>query len=242
MRLANGRYFCWLILSILLIACGQSSRTGTTPRPLLVRSMIIPVDSLLERDARMEAFLKPYSAQIDFAAGQSIGRLSKPLAPPSETDELFTLVARMIAAELQESGQQRPHAIILDARMVTAGLDSGAVTLGDLYRVLPHDQDLVLFQIQSGALKTLLKSASNEANVFLFDVAAPLEDPVVLVATADLLQKNARLFQPLHEAMERHTTGLRQLMIRGFRRAGTVAADRYFGGGEPLSVGENDES
>ncbi len=242
MHVNCGRCF-WLIMMLVLAGCGQSGKRSTHSRPLLVRSQVILIDSLKDRSAEFDAFLEPYEEQVRHIASQDIGRLAKSFGPSPEFASPIPLFAEIIADQFEERSGHRPVAILMEASLHSIELDSGVVTLGQLYEKIPPGRELVYLELTVEQFAAFADGVSEPGDLTLIRLSDMNATPGALITTRKIASSSSGILTEQQE-VEWVTLdlNLRRALLSGFRKAGETPVDHFYQPAEPISAGGADGS
>ncbi|MDR1591470.1 MAG: 5'-nucleotidase C-terminal domain-containing protein [Prevotellaceae bacterium] len=231
-------YASFFALLLFLTGC------GTKPQPVIVEAEIIPVMPGAASDAHaINAWLAPYKRHVDSVMNVKIGTASADLLRDLPNAPLNNFVADA----MWEFGQK--HFGKIDVAVsnfggLRADLRQGDITIGDIYRVMPFDNMVVVLTLDGHTVSELAQAIARKGG----DVTSGITMDIVTtnegnraeririqgapintkrsyrVVTTDYLSFGEDKLEPLGEYMrlENSFVELRTVLIEKVRQMGAV--------------------
>ena len=150
---------CWIIMGAGLWACSSANTVH-------VKAEMKPVNSALEISSTIDSIVRPYrdtlqlqmgeviaEATVDYVGGRPVSSLGNWV-----TDALFANQTKFIRLST-------PVMCLLNTGGLRASINKGLVTLGDLYKLMPFDNELVWVRLPASTLNDIaiyLKTSGGE--------------------------------------------------------------------------------
>lgn len=180
----------------------------------------------------LQAFINSYKVQIDSVMNQQIGTASQTLAAGKPQ----SLLANFTADILMQAGREFTGKPVQFAVMNNGGLrapiNAGVVTVGDIFKVFPFENELVVLELKGTEVNELFKrlaaiggeglggcelvTKDNKVQSLLIGGKPVVADSSYWMATIDYLADGNSGMSVLEQAQERINTGvrLRDVMIQ----------------------------
>lgn len=155
-----------LFITALTFACNHRSHvTGITPGYVEMNS------TAEQNDSAIHALLNPYKLQLDSVMNVIVGQTAFPL--PNEKGKTETLLGNFVADACLNAGNSkynpedgRPVQVcILNNGGLRASLPGGNVTRGNVYELMPFDNEIVVVTISGSRMWDLVKFAAASGGV-----------------------------------------------------------------------------
>lgn len=132
-----------------------------TPTPVYQQYQI---DDALEADSSILAYYAPYKQQLEAEMNRAVGRTAVALTKPGNQPE--TLLGNFFADALLEEGKKlEPRAQLSFGTKggLRRELQQGAITIGDLFELMPFENELVVLELTADHISQLTQfiAASN---------------------------------------------------------------------------------
>ncbi|MGL4293732.1 MAG: 5'-nucleotidase C-terminal domain-containing protein [Bacteroidales bacterium] len=198
----------------------------------------IIIDSTLDRsaDPQLQAFVDSYKQQIDSVMNVRIGTASQTLASGKPQSLLANLTADILVQAGSEYTGKPVQFAVMNNGGLRAPINAGAITVGDIFKVFPFENELVVLELKGIQVKELFKRLAaiggeglsgcqfeikNNQIASLLIGGKPVDDEQVYwMATIDYLADGNSGMSVLEQAHERINTGirLRDVMIEYVQR------------------------
>ncbi len=145
----KSNLFIGLILGAGLTACSSyfvsSYKTNTTA-----------VDAKKNHSEWVESFIKPYKDSLDADMGKRIAYAPVDLVVARPSGNLNNWVAdATLKYTLRNNQIDGPVMCIFNTGGIRANLNKGNITLGDIYKIMPFDNRVVILKMPMSALKEI---------------------------------------------------------------------------------------
>lgn len=175
----------------LLSACGS---TRLAPQWVQEDTTALAVDSLVEADAGMQANIKPYKAKLDVSLDSIVGYSARELQKENVESALGNFVADLI----QEAAQDSLDTAV-DMGVVTIGglrmpLPQGAIRLGDVYEVMPFENQILVLRLTGAEVQELFEFAAERKIVAISNSKMVVQEgkPVSILIAGEPLDLSKR--------------------------------------------------
>lgn len=162
-----NRFFLPIGLSILfIVACNHKSHvTGITPGYEVMNA------SVEQNDSAVHAILFPYKLRLDSVMNAVVGQTA--FALPKEPGKTETLLGNFVADACLAKGNSaykpadgKPGQVcILNNGGLRASLPAGNITKGNVYELMPFDNEIVVVTISGAKMWDLVKFAAASGGV-----------------------------------------------------------------------------
>jgi 2',3'-cyclic-nucleotide 2'-phosphodiesterase (5'-nucleotidase family) len=145
----------FIIFTVLILSCASSKQDIRELSSIESRNL--QIDSTLSADPAMTAYIQPYREDLDNKMGVVIGisalalRKGKPEAP------LNNFVADLMLERANREFDKPVHVALTNRGGLRAAIPEGQVTLGNIYEVMPFENELVVLEMMGIQLLTLAK-------------------------------------------------------------------------------------
>ncbi|QJW91136.1 5'-nucleotidase C-terminal domain-containing protein [Spirosoma taeanense] len=195
-----------------LSACQSSYHlTSRTANRIVVDSVAAPADSSVTR------FLQPYKQGLDKSMNEVLVRLSQPLEKRSPESALDDMLADAL---LKQASQRYGKAIDvshLNYGGIRNGLPAGNITVGNVFEVMPFDNQLVVLTLTGKQLQQFLDHfATNDEALVVGGIRAVINNKAVRSVTFT----NGRTLQP----DQTYTVAMSDYIANGGSGAGFLKA------------------
>lgn len=230
-----------VLLPLLLASCKAPLAVGS-----VVANKNQSINAQLQEDPAMAAFIAPYKVTLEEKMSAPIASTTEPLTRQGANSSLGNLMADLTLFGAQDfaksQGLGQIDAAIINIGGLRTDLSAGEITLGNIYEVMPFENELVLVSMDKKAMEELFEfyranKGNNPVSGLLIETSAdklqralvggrPLEEgKKYVVATSDYLAlggDNMSFFQK----GEIQLTGikLRDLYIEKFREIKEIKA------------------
>ncbi|MBW3544044.1 MAG: 5'-nucleotidase C-terminal domain-containing protein [Bacteroidetes bacterium] len=175
----------WALWS-LLTACGSSR---LAPQWVQEDTSALPVDSLIQADASVQASIQPYKEKLDVSLDSIIGYSARELQKETVESALGNFVADLT----QEAAQDKLDTAV-DMGVVTIGglrmpLPEGAIRLGDVYEVMPFENLVLVLRLTGKEVQELFEFAAERKIVAISNSKMVVRDgkPVSILINGEPL-------------------------------------------------------
>jgi 2',3'-cyclic-nucleotide 2'-phosphodiesterase (5'-nucleotidase family) len=158
-------YACWLML-VLAAGC----KTSYQPSSKNVR--LTPMDSAVAPKPEVEDFIAPYKKQLDEKMNRVIGKAPKDITKAGDKESaLGNLVADLQAVKAAEySGKKIDLSLVTSGGLRVPMLASGDITVGDIYELMPFDNEVWVLTLKGETLQKMFVYMGNRNGVSLANV------------------------------------------------------------------------
>lgn len=221
-----------IILGAGLTACSSYLASDITSKTTVV-------DATGEKDSWVINYVQPYKDSLDADMGKVIAFAPTSLVVERPSGTLNNWFADAVLSHMTKTVRfSDPVFCLFNTGGLRANINEGAVTLGDIFKVMPFDNMLVYVRIPKTVLPEIeayLKKSGGEpiANAKLVDGnfvldADNLESDYVILITSDYLAAGGDKMNFMSKRTELIETGilLRDALIQIALEQGTLSIDR----------------
>lgn len=180
----------------------------------------------------LQAIVESYKVQIDSVMNQQIGMASQTLAAGKPQSLLANFTADILVQAGREFTGKPVQFALMNNGGLRAPINAGAVTVGDVFKVFPFENELVVLELEGDEVKELFKRVAaiggeglagcelvtkdNKVESLLIGGKPVNDDATYWMATIDYLADGNSGMSVLEDAEERINTGirLRDVMIQ----------------------------
>lgn len=177
----------WLLVALALPLSAQQART-----PHYDGFKIYPVDASIPPDPAVERVLAPYRAKVEAAFGRVLCQAPRGLfrGRKGEPNALGFWMADLMRAAAAKATGLKVDAAITNSGGLRANLRPGPVTVGDVYEVMPFENELVVVEMTGAQIiRAVEQGIERRAGEPVSNLKAALsgtpERPVCTVTFAD---------------------------------------------------------
>jgi 2',3'-cyclic-nucleotide 2'-phosphodiesterase (5'-nucleotidase family) len=232
-KYAMVRYMAYaMVVALLLEACQKRLQYQSK-----VES--IPINSELLADARIDSIIEPYKQRLAAEISRVLAYSDTAVDRPKSSYEhpLGNFTADLMLQKAQALQPQTSISVITFGGLRT-GFPAGAVTVGDMFELMPFENELVILTVEGKTLAKLFDYMIRKKNTALGGIHLEIADGKVrnawiageawnpkhtyLVAISDYLANGGDEMDFWKEAKKRQETGvkIRDILIEGVEKAG----------------------
>jgi len=147
---------CWLF--ICLIGCGTIPERDKSPLAEIESGVYLPVQGELDSDIEVSQLIKPYRDKMHAVMDEQIGVAMKDLERGLPESLLGNLVADAILLQARQSSE-----VPVEMALTNSGglrvplLPRGPIVIGDVYRLVPFDNRVVILTMSGRQIEELAK-------------------------------------------------------------------------------------
>lgn len=225
------KYCIIIALGAGLLACSPHLNTGYKAERIVVQ----PVSG---KDPAMDSLVAPYRRELAKEMNRVIGSVAQDLSPERPNSLLGQWVTDLTLQYGRDSllaGQtELPVICLMNTGGLRASLSKGPLTVGDIYKIMPFDNQIVALKLPVEQLSEMAKYITQSGGepiagcilenggIRFTDV---VEEPIHFwVITSDFLANGGDKMLFLQKAVERKTRGtlLRDLLLREATRQSVI--------------------
>lgn len=235
-----------LLVAASAVLAAQDPLPAEAPRPRL-EAQVVPVGEAVAEDAEVAKIVAPLAAELRASFGEVIAEAPLGLfrGRGGEENLLGYWVADLMRARAAQVTGRRIHFAITNSGGLRANIRSGPVKVGDLYEVMPFENELVVADytgaeimdiVRTGVQRRLGEPCSGVKAVLSGTVEAPVltitwadgspiaPEATYAVATSDYLLASGDSISSLCKGRNAFTTGLplRQILLDAAIQAGRL--------------------
>lgn len=218
-----ARIFFIFIIGAGLSACSFGKQT-------FVRGNEIAVDQSYPLSRSVDSIVAPYKAELDREMNQVIAYAETDFINARPSGNLGNLVADIIYAKGASLLEEKPAICLVNFGGLRAPISKGNVTLGDIYKLMPFDNQLVLVKMPAASIYEirdyLLQSGGEPISGFRIDgdriydaSGAPWKEQDYWVITSDYLMNGGDRMSFFEKKLEVLSTGIlfRDVLVDHFK-------------------------
>ncbi|MBC7447227.1 MAG: 5'-nucleotidase C-terminal domain-containing protein [Hymenobacteraceae bacterium] len=162
-------------LNLLLLAAGTLLFAACTPRAYYVTALAPgpvtasqPVTAAVPTDSAAEQFIRPYRRRVVREMREVIGTSGQAWLKPGKlgTNAPLTVwIAGVLRVEAGRALGQTPDFTVLTNGSVRAGLPQGNITLGNIFEIMPFENELTVLPVPGPVVRQLCDYAGKYNNV-----------------------------------------------------------------------------
>lgn len=185
-------------LKIFIFILGAGLSACSFGKHTFVKSKSIPMDQRLGNSRTVDSIVSPYKVVLDKEMSEVVSYAEVDFINQRPSGNLGNLMADIILAKGQEMLPKEKVICLINFGGLRAPISKGNVTLGDLFKVMPFDNQLVLLKMPASSITQirdyLLKSGGEPIAGFKIDQQAiydengnPWKEADFWVVTSDYL-------------------------------------------------------
>lgn len=118
----------------------------------------VKIDQEIQRSEEIESLIAPFRARLDSTMNEVIGYASRDLSTQGSYEStLGTFVTRLLLTQSILSFDREVDVAIMNHRGgLRAPINEGPITLGDVYEVMPFENEMVLLEIPGDSLSEVI--------------------------------------------------------------------------------------
>jgi 2',3'-cyclic-nucleotide 2'-phosphodiesterase (5'-nucleotidase family) len=145
----------FFLVVIILFSCASSRQD--IRKLSSVESRNIEIDSTFSADPLLNAYIQPYRKELDEMMGVVIGSSAVALRKGKPEALLNNFIADLMLERANQEFDTLVHVALTNRGGLRAAIPEGPVTLGNVYEVMPFENELVVLEMQGIQLVTLAK-------------------------------------------------------------------------------------
>jgi 2',3'-cyclic-nucleotide 2'-phosphodiesterase (5'-nucleotidase family) len=234
-------YFCRMHFRILLLAIVAGF---TACHPATYRAYTadrIAVSGSMERDAEIDSLIAPYSSALALEMNRPIGTAENDMPIHRPSSVLGNWVADVVLqfgrdSLLKNEPVSVPVIAILNTGGIRASLSKGQLTVGDVYKVMPFDNQVVALKLPASRVEEIvayIRQTTGEpvagfrivnGKVFFDGIPEGTEIAYFWVITSDFLANGGDKMMFLQQPQDKMMTSvfLRDLLLKEIETRKTV--------------------
>lgn len=129
----------WILLIGVFIVASCS-----TTNELFATSATIPMDASLSSNQRIDSLVAPYKKSLDEEMNEVIAKALDNFIPERPSGTLNNWAAdAVLASQIAKARLEAPTICILNTGGLRTSINKGEVTIGDIFKVMPFDNEIV---------------------------------------------------------------------------------------------------
>lgn len=161
------------VLGLCLLSCGSSR---LAPEYVASAPTAIAVDSLIEEDPTVVAYIQPYKEELDARMDSIIGFAAHEL----QKEQVESALGNFVADLTREAAQQVTD-FPVDMGLVTIGglriaLPAGPIRIGDIFELMPFENKIVVLELTGEQTRQLLEFTAQQQIVALSNTKVVVQD------------------------------------------------------------------
>ena len=145
----------FILFTALLLSCASSKKN--VQELSSVESRNLQIDSTISADPSMMAYIQPYRQDVDKKMGVVIGSASMALTKGKPEAPLNNFIADLMLERANLEFDKPVHVALTNRGGLRAAIPKGAVTLGNIYEVMPFENELVVLELNGDQMFTLAR-------------------------------------------------------------------------------------
>lgn len=175
----------------------------------------IAIDSTIVESEKMKSIIEPYKQNMAAAMDEVIGFSPAFLEKKKPSSILGSFMAEAVYQSASATGE-RIDFCLLNYGGIRSTLDSGEITVGEVFQIMPFENEITILTLSKVQLDTLFKIIEDKdgepfANHLWKDQTAyhVLNRTAYRVATNDYMANGGDNYSILSQALERIDTGIK---------------------------------
>ena len=226
-----------LIIILALAGC------RVAPNSYVQESVNTPVAEELSADSKISDMISPYKEGMSKAMDEVIGFSPAFIEKKKPSSALGSMMCDAVLSSSQKflpaSTETQLHFSLLNYGGIRSTLDSGDITIGEVFQIMPFENEVVILKMENRFLDTIQKFVErkggepmSQVNKTLYNTARGTINGHFYLITNDYMANGGDRYSFLLQATERITTGIK---IRD-------ALISYIKGNNPLPLDHSNRS
>lgn len=224
-----------MIQKIFIFLLGAGLTACSFGKHTFVTADRLPVDTTYVGNKSIDSVIAPYKTVLDREMNEMIARAEVNFVNQRPSGNLGNLVADVILEAGRNALQDSTAICLLNFGGLRSPISKGDITLGDIFKLMPFDNQVVLVQLPGSSLDKirdyLLQSGGEPIAGFQLlgktiadEKGQPWNPETCWVVTSDYLLNGGDRMNFFQDKLQVIQTGLimRDLLIASFRRQGVL--------------------
>jgi 2',3'-cyclic-nucleotide 2'-phosphodiesterase (5'-nucleotidase family) len=138
----------FILMIVLFVQC----QTNHQIHPHILSN--IPIESTFENDTEIDQIIKPYADQLDSVMNQVIGYCPTFIEKQKPSSALGNMMSDAVLYASKKAGHTIDYCV-LNYGGIRSTLDSGFITLGETYELMPFENQITILRISSDIAQEL---------------------------------------------------------------------------------------
>ena len=132
----------------------------------------LEIDSTIQRSAAIEEIISPYRMRLDSIMDEVIGHATHDLTAAAEYEStLGTFVTKLLLKQSTAAYNTEVDVALMNHRGgLRAPINQGAITLGDIFEVMPFENEMVLIDLTGEQLLSVIDLVANGGRSMIWPV------------------------------------------------------------------------
>lgn len=143
------RIFVLCIIGAGLTACSFGKQTFVAGKP-------IPLDKQVQNSRSVDSIVAPYKTELDQQMNRIVSYASVDFINQRPSGNLGNLIADVMLEGGKQQASKLPTICLINFGGLRAPISKGNVTLGDLFKVMPFDNQLVLVKMPANSMDEIV--------------------------------------------------------------------------------------
>lgn len=163
----SNRLLLVLLTLLTCISCQENSKNQT-----LITWSNVPVDSTIQSDQKIEEVIFPYRQALDSIMGEVIGYAAHDLTTIGEYESnLGTFVTRLSLEQCESIFEMEIDVAVMNHHGgLRSPINKGAITLGEIFQVMPFENEMVLLEVPGPILLEVVDKINGSGSSMLWPV------------------------------------------------------------------------
>ena len=177
---------------------------------------MMSIDSTLSEDNSIDAIIAPYKEQLQEQIDVVIGFSPMFLEKKRPSSILGSFMAEAIHETAEASIDKHIDYCLLNYGGIRSTLDSGKITIGEVYELMPFENEIVILVLNKKQMDSLFKQIADKGGEPFVDhlwegksAYHVMNQSVYSLATSDYVANGGDNYTILTEAIERIETGIK---------------------------------
>jgi 2',3'-cyclic-nucleotide 2'-phosphodiesterase (5'-nucleotidase family) len=219
-----------LVLVIVIIGAGLTA-CSSLYQSTSFQPQLSSIDGSGMNDEKMDSIIAPYTRVLAQEMSQVIGEALLDLSPMRPNSNLGIWSTDLLLEFAKDSLNMRnePLIAILNTGGLRASINKGPITVGDMFKVMPFDNSIVLVKIDTSKINSIVDYlfgtisepiAGFKINKGEFELTVPNDKSYIWVVTSDFLADGGDKMTFFKDPLEIRFSGvlLRDLMISAVKK------------------------
>lgn len=195
---------------IAFLFCGCKLAQDLTPAP----TDSINIQNTMTSDVKVERLIRPYKEAMSEAMNEVIGFCPAFIEKKKPSSAIGSMMADAVMTAAVKI-DKRTDFCLLNYGGIRSTLDSGEITVGEVYQIMPFENQIIILKMEATYLDTLATFTANKGGepfskeVMQLDRTKISQDGYFYLATNDYMANGGDNYSFLTKASERITTNIK---------------------------------
>lgn len=168
-RFFKYRHFVGCLALLILSACQSTEKENSEP---IISWSSVPISDSIAIDQNIENIISPYRGKLDSIMNEVIGFAAADMTSRGEYEStLGTFVTRLSLEQCEAIFEREIDVAVMNHHGgLRAPINQGEITLGEVFQVMPFDNEMVLLEVPGNVLIEVVEKINGSGRSMLWPV------------------------------------------------------------------------